>query len=566
MKSKLLLALTIASAAAFTSCSKMGPLSADNFTVTPNPLESNAGKVPATINGLFPEKYMKKKAIVTVTPVLRYEGGQAVGQPATFQGEKVEGNNQAISYRVGGNYTMKNTFDYVAPMLQSDLYLTFDAKVGKKTVNIPEVKVASGVIATSELVKRTLQSAATAYAEDNFQRIIKQKQEANIQFLVNQANIRTGELKSVSIQQFINTLKEIQADENRKALEGVEVSSYASPEGSLKFNTTLAENRGKNTKDYVNQQLSGAGLKGDVNTKYTAEDWEGFQQLVSKSNIQDKEVILRVLSMYTDPEERETQIRNISAAYTDLTKEILPQLRRARIMLNYDLIGRSDEEIQQQYKADASKLSIDELLYAVALSEETADQAAILQTAAKLYPADYRALNDLATIAYQNGDFATAQEYVNKALALNPKAAEPNVNNGLLQMLKGDIDGATQSLAKGGDAYALNEALGNLNLLKGNYAQAVTNFGKSASNSAGLALLLTKDYLAAATTLNAVASPDAMTSYLKAIISARTNNANLAIDNLKFAIEQDPTLAAYAAKDLEFAKLAGSAAFKALLK
>ncbi len=566
MKSKLLLALTIASAAAFTSCSKMGPLSADNFTVTPNPLESNAGKVPATINGLFPEKYMKKKAIVTVTPVLRYEGGQAVGQPATFQGEKVEGNNQAISYRVGGNYTMKNTFDYVAPMLQSDLYLTFDAKVGKKTVNIPEVKVASGVIATSELVKRTLQSAATAYAEDNFQRIIKQKQEANIQFLVNQANIRTGELKSVSIQQFINTLKEIQADENRKALEGVEVSSYASPEGSLKFNTTLAENRGKNTKDYVNQQLSGAGLKGDVNTKYTAEDWEGFQQLVSKSNIQDKEVILRVLSMYTDPEERETQIRNISAAYTDLTKEILPQLRRARIMLNYDLIGRSDEEIQQQYKADASKLSIDELLYAVALSEETADQAAILQTAAKLYPADYRALNDLATIAYQNGDFATAQEYVNKALALNPKAAEPNVNNGLLQMLKGDIDGATQSLAKGGDAYALNEALGNLNLLKGNYAQAVTNFGKSASNSAGLALLLTKDYLAAATTLNAVASPDAMTSYLKAIISARTNNANLAIDNLKSAIEQDPTLAAYAAKDLEFAKLAGSAAFKALLK
>lgn len=566
MKKNLSILMAVLAAAVLTSCSKMGPLSADYFTVTPNPLEANAGKVPVTINGLFPEKYMKRKAVVTVTPVLRYANGEALGEAATFQGEKVEGNNQTISYRVGGNYTMKTTFDYIDPMLKSELYLAFVAKVGKKSVSIPEVKVADGVLATSELVKRTIKSASTSYANDNFQRIIKQRQEANIQFLVNQANIRTGELKSVSVQDFLATLKDIQTDVDRKALEGIEISSYASPEGSLKFNTELANARGKNTKDYVAGELKNAGLNGTIGTKFTAEDWEGFQQLVSKSNIQDKDVILRVLSMYQDPEEREAQIRNISVAYGDLTKEILPRLRRSRIMLNYDLIGRSDEEIQQQFTQDASKLSVDELLYGVSLNEDEAAQKAVLQKTTELYPKDYRAFNNLATLAYQGGDYATAQQFVNKALAINPSAPEANVNNGLLQMLNGNTADATQSLSKGSDALGLSEALGNLNLLQGNYAQAVKNFGKDASNSAGLALLLNKDYLAAAQTLNAVATPDAMTSYLKAIISARTNNPDLAIDNLKTAIQLDPSLAQYAARDMEFVKLAGNAVFKQLVK
>lgn len=566
MYKKLYFAMTLLAAVVLTSCSKMGTLSPDYFTVTPNPLEATAGKVPATINGLFPEKFVKRNMTVTVTPVLRYANGETAGQAASFQGEKIEGNDQTISYRIGGNYTMKTVFDYIEPMQKSELYLTFAAKKGKKSISIPDVKVANGVVATAELVKRTLKSASTSYAEDNFQHIINKRQEANIEFLVNQANIRTGELKSVSVQDFLATLKDIQTDAERKALEGVEISSYASPEGSLAVNTKLAGERGKNTKDYVAQQLQSAGLKGNIDTKFTAEDWEGFQQLVAKSNIQDKEVILRVLSMYQDPEEREAQIRNISAAYGDLTKEILPRLRRSRIMLNYDLIGRSDEEIVAQFKDDASKLSVDELLYGVNLADDEAMQQAMLTKTTQLYPNDYRAYNNLATLAYQKGDYAAAQQYVDKALALNANAAEPNVNKGLLAMLNGKIDEATQALAKGSNTFATGEALGNLNLLQGNYAQAVKNFGKSASNSAGLALLLNKDYLAAATTLNAVASPDAMTSYLKAIIAARTNNNDLALDNLKSAIAQDPSLAAYAAKDLEFSKLMADAAFKQITK
>lgn len=562
MSKKISLCMTVLAAAVLSSCSKMGPLSPDYFTVTPNPLEAQAGKVPVTINGLFPEKYMKRKAVVTVTPVLRYEGGEALGQPATFQGEKVVGNNQTISYRVGGNYTMKTTYDYIDPMHKSELYLVFAATVGKKSVSIPEVKVADGVIATSELVKRTLKSASTSYAQDNFQRIIKKKQEANIQFLINQAKIRTGEIKSVSVQDFLATLKDIPVEENRKAFDGIEISSYASPDGSLDFNTKLADQRGKTTKSYVAGEMKAAGVEGNVDSKYTAEDWEGFQQLVSQSNIQDKDVIIRVLSMYNDPEEREKQIRNISAAYGDLTKEILPRLRRSRIMLRYNLIGRTDEEIMLQFNQEPAKLSVEEMLYAASMADDEEQQEKILGKMKDLYPNDYRSYNNLATLAYQRGDYAQAKQLVDKALALNANAPEANVNKGLLSMLDGNTAEATQYLSKGSNALGLNEALGNLYLLQGNNAQAVKAFGKDASNSAALAQLLNKDYLSAATTLNGVAEPDAMTSYLKAIIASRTNNADLAIDNLKTAVSLDSSLADYAAKDLEFVKLRNDAAFK----
>lgn len=562
MSKKISLCMTVLAAAVLSSCSKMGPLSPDYFTVTPNPLEAQAGKVPVTINGLFPEKYMKRKAVVTVTPVLRYEGGEALGQPATFHGEKVVGNNQTISYRVGGNYTMKTTYDYIDPMHKSELYLVFAATVGKKSVSIPEVKVADGVIATSELVKRTLKSASTSYAQDNFQRIIKKKQEANIQFLINQAKIRTGEIKSVSVQDFLATLKDIPVEENRKAFDGIEISSYASPDGSLDFNTKLADQRGKTTKSYVAGEMKAAGVEGNVDSKYTAEDWEGFQQLVSQSNIQDKDVIIRVLSMYNDPEEREKQIRNISAAYGDLTKEILPRLRRSRIMLHYNLIGRTDEEIMSQFNQEPAKLSVEEMLYAASMADDEEQQEKILGKMKDLYPNDYRSYNNLATLAYQRGDYAQAKQLVDKALALNANAPEANVNKGLLSMLDGNTAEATQYLSKGSNALGLNEALGNLYLLQGNNAQAVKAFGKDASNSAALAQLLNKDYLSAATTLNGVAEPDAMTSYLKAIIASRTNNTDLAIDNLKTAVSLDSSLADYAAKDLEFVKLRNDAAFK----
>ena len=566
MQSKLYLTLTFAAAAAMltTSCSKMGALSSDNFSINPSPLESVGGQVPVTINGRFPQKYMKKKATVTVTPVLKYQGGSAASEPATFQGEKVEGNAQTISYRVGGNYTMKANFKYVPEMEKSDLYLTFDAKKGKKTVKIPDVKIGEGVLATSELVNRTLKSAGTAFAPDAYQHVIKQKQEASIKFLIQQAKIRNSELKGVSVQQFIQTLKDIQADEERKALENIEVSAYASPDGGMNLNTKVAKNREKSTNKYVQDQLKKVRLEADVDTKYTAEDWDGFQELVSQSNIQDKEVILRVLSMYQDPEEREHQIRNLSAAFTDLAKEILPQLRRSRMTINYNLIGRSDDEIQAQYKSDASKLSVEELLYSATLTDKADEQEAIYKKTAQIYPNDYRAYNDLGTMAYANGKYSEAKDYLKKAVAAKSNAAEPNVNLGLVSLLENDLTAAQNYLSKGSGSEALGEALGNLYLKQGNYAQAVKSFGNAKSNSAALSQILTKDYMKAAETLAGVQKKDAMTSYLKAIIAARTNNNSLATDNLRDAIAQDATLADYAAKDLEFAKIQNDATFKTL--
>lgn len=566
MQSKSFLPLALASTLVLASCNKMGELTADNFTVTPSPLEAVAGQVPVTINGRFPEKYMKKKAVVTVTPVLRYAGGQATGQAATFQGEKVQGNDQEISYKVGGNYTMKNTFAYVDDMEQSELFLTFDARLGKKQVNIPEVKVADGVLSTSALLGRTAGTANTATGEDAYQYAIAQVKQAQIKYLINQAKVRTSELKSVSVQDFVKTLREIKADQKGFEIDGIEVSAYASPDGKLDFNQKLAAERQKTSTGYVKGELKKMNIETDVDAQYTAEDWEGFQQLVSESNLQDKDIILRVLSMYQDPEEREKQIRNISAAYTELADEILPELRRARLTLNYNIIGRSDDEIEDQYKEDASKLSVEELLYLASLTENAGEKENIYKTAARLYPQDYRAHNNLAELAYAKGDLAAAKGFLAQAAAQKANAAEVNANSALIALAEGKQAEAESLLAKAATARNYNEVLGNLQIAKGNYAQAAQSLAGAKTNSAALAQILNKDYSAAAQTLTGIAKPDATTDYLKAIVGARTNQTATALASLKEAIAKDPSLKARAAKDLEFITLFNDNAFRSLVK
>lgn len=566
MQNKLFLSLALASGVALTSCSKLGELSADNFTVTPSPLEAVGGEVPVTINGRFPEKYMKKKAVVTVTPVLRYANGEATGQSASFQGEKVQGNAQEISYKVGGNYTMKNTFTYVPAMQSSELYLTFDARVGKKTVKVPEVKIANGVIATSTLVSSTVLGSNTALGEDAYQYAIAKTQESQIKYLINQAKVRSSELKTVSIQDFVKMLNEIKADQKTFQLENIEISAYASPEGALDFNTKLAEKRQDTSADFVKGELKKIDLSADLDEKYTAEDWEGFKELVSASNMQDKDVILRVLSMYQDPEEREKQIRNLSAAFSELADAILPELRRARLTINYNLIGRTDDEIEAQYKEDASKLSVEELLYAATLTEDAAKKEDIYKTTTKQYPNDYRAYNNLAGLAIKKGDVAAAKNYLAQAASKKSDAAEINANKAIVALAEGNLAEAESCLSRATSAKNYNEVLGNLNIAKGNYSQAAQNLAGTNTNSAALAQLLNKDYVSAAQSLSAVAAPDAMTSYLKAVVAARNGENALALTNLKEAIAKDSKLKAYAAKDLEFAKLFNDASFQSLVK
>ena len=557
---KKLVFLSAVAVATLTSCGgKLGELSADNFKVVPNPLVAESGQVPATINGMFPEKYMAKKAVVTVTPELRFtDNGVATavkGQSATFQGEKVLGNDQSISYKVGGHYTMKANFAYQPAMQKSDLYLTFNARVGKKEVQVPAVKVATGVIATSELYRSTITSANPCTSQDAFQRVNEQKFDATIKFLIQQAELRKSELKSNSVQEFTSLLKRIAKDQEGLNINNVEISAYASPDGGVSLNEKLANKRQKNTESYVKKQMKAAKIDANLSSQYTAQDWEGFQELVKASNIQDKDVILRVLSMYQDPQEREQQIKNMSQGFRELADGILPELRRARMTINYETIGRDDDQIFAQYKEDASKLSVEELLYAASIADTDAQREDILKTTTNLYREDSRAYNNLAVLAMQKGNNAEAQKYLSMARTLDAKNAEANANMGLLALQQGDAKTAEDYISRAAGANNLAEALGNLHLAQGNYALAQQDFAGVNSNSAALAQLLNKDYARATQTLANVKNPDAMTDYLNAIVNARQGNNDAAASYLRSAIQKNPKLAQYAANDLELSKV-----------
>lgn len=555
MHNKLILLFSASSILFLSSCSKLGALSSNNFTVVPNPLETQAGKVDATITAVFPEKYMKRKAVVTVIPELRYgKGLVSTGVKNTFQGEKVKGNHQQVSYRLGGRYTLKTSFNYVPEMQQSDLYLAFEARKGKKVVKIPAVKVANGIIATSELYKQVIFVDGGCLAPDSFQRVREEKQEAGIKFLVNQANLRKSELQNNSIQEFVRMLKRINQDRERLNLRNVEVKAYASPEGGFAFNDKLANKRQTTGETYVKGQLKANKISTGIDAGYTAQDWDGFQRLVQASNIQDKDVILRVLSMYKDPQERETQIRNMSEGFRELAFAILPELRRARLIINYETIGRSDDEITAQYKQDASKLTADELLYLATLVDVN-EQAKVYETTAKLYDKDYRAYNNLAMLAIKKGDKETALRYLEQALRIDSNASEALANMGLLYLSEGNIEEAERNIARSANANTTQYAVGALALAKGNYADAEKILAEKESNLAALAQILNKNYAEAGKTLDAISSPSALTLYLHAISSARRGNKFAASSFLQDALSKDPSLKNYADKDLELSLL-----------
>ena len=555
MRKNLILTLSACSLVLMTSCSKLGKLSADNFSVTPNPLETVGGKVPATVEGQFPEKFMNKKATVTVVPELRYGNGQvAKGQAVTFQGEKVMTNHKVISYRLGGRYTMKTVFDYVPAMQKSDMYLAFDARIGNSKVNVPAIKVATGVIATAELYRKAMQQGGACLALDSFQRVIDHKQEANVKFLINQANLRSNELKNNSVREFVSMLKRINADREKLAIKNVEVQAYASPEGGFTFNDKLANKRQNVSEGYVKQQLKGTNLQTDIDAHYTAQDWEGFMKLVQASKIQDKDVILRVLSMYKDPQEREQQIRNMSEGFRELADGILPELRRSRLIINYQTIGRSDQQIKQQYAADPTKLSLEELLYAASLTNDVKAKKAIYKKTTELYDRDYRAYNNLAALALNEGDEHTANSYLSQALQANRKAPEVYANKAYINLTHGEIAEAEHNLADATEANGFNEIIGNLHIARGNYANATDELFND-NNSAALAQLLNKNYVAAEQTLKAIKQPNGLTYYLFAVLNARQGKNDTAAKYLKEALQKDPSLAEYAKNDLELAKV-----------
>ena len=561
MKKSLLFSL-IAAAVVLASCNKTLP-NPEQITVNPSPLELKGGKVNAEITGTFPQKKFAKKGVLVVTPVLKYNGQEALGEPVTYVGEKAKENGRTVKYKFGGTYSQSCSFDFVPAMKTSELYLRFEARVGKKVIEIPDLKIADGVRVTAELAQA--KDNKTATTPDKFQRVIQELTEADIKFLIQSAELRSKETKSDEMKALQAAIKDAKNAEN-KQINKIEVAGYASPDGGMDLNEKLAQNRQKAAANFLKKDLKKNKVANEIQSNITAEDWEGFRKAMENSNMQDKDLVLRVLSMYSDPEEREAQIKNLSSVYGTIAEEILPALRRSRLILTTDLIGKSDDQIMALAKNDPAQLSVEELLYAATLTNNKAEKKEIYAKAANLYN-DYRAWNSLGQLYFEDGDIAEARRCYSRALGIQPNDPDVNYNAGIAAMADGDLDKAEEYLGKAAGTKAnLSAAMGTLYTQKGDYAAAKKAYGETATNNAAVQQILDEDYAAAAKTLNNVKDPNATTAYLKAVVGARTNDVQAVYANLRSAIAQDASLKARAARDIEFAKFAEDAEFQAIVK
>lgn len=562
MKKGFLFASVVALAAILTSCG--APVSPEQINVNPSPLAVVGNKVNAEITGTFPAKKFARKATLVVTPVLKFDGQEVLGEPMTYVGEKVKDNGKTVSYAAGGTYTQSASFDFVPAMAKSELYLRFEAKKGNKVVVIPDVKVADGVITTPKLVNA--KDAKRQVTADKFQRVIQEIQEADILFLLQQSNLRSSETKNEDVKNLQAAIKEANNNE-KKAINNLEVSGYASPDGGMDLNTKLANARQANAQRFLQKQLKKDKVNATIDAKTTAEDWEGFQKAMEESNIQDKQLVLRVLSMYSDPEEREAQIKNLSSVYKTIADEVLPALRRSRMILTTDIIGKSDEEITALFKNDPAQLNIEEMLYAATLTNNNSEKQAIYKKATEMFGTDYRTWNNLGLTYFEQDNVAEARRCYQKALNIEPNNADVNYNAGVAALADGDIKQAETYLGKAaGTQGDLATAQGTLYTMKGDYKNAKTAYKQSATNNAAVQQILNEDYAGARKTLASVAEPNATTAYLSAIVGARTNDRDAVYTNLKAAVAQDASMKARAQKDIEFAKYMEDETFLAIVK
>jgi len=563
-----------------TSCASLKKMkkNADkiSYDVTPEVLEAHGGEVDLAVQGRIPEKYFVKKATVVATPVLTYEGGEKAYTPYTLQGEKVEANNKVISYNEGGSFSYNGTIPFEDAMRRSELEIRITASKGSKSLDFDPIKIADGVIATSTMAVNSPMPIIGIQKEKNttgkydptidaFQRIVPDEYMADIMYLINSSFVRGQELKKEEIDELNAYIKDA-FDAERKELKGVEVSAYASPDGELDWNTTLSQKREGTATNVVKKNLKKSKVETDLSAKYTPEDWEGFKELMEKSDIQDKELILRVLSMYSDPEVREREIRNLSGAFTDVAEEILPKLRRAKITASVDLIGKTDEEIAALADSDPSKLNQAELIYASSLTDDLNKQKAIHTSFTRIYSDDWRGYNNLGMVQIQLGDISAAESNLKKADRLDPRNPIIQNNLGAVALKNGDLNKAEELFsAASGAGKSVNYNLGLVNLMKGDYAAAVKYFGDTACPNVAIAQMLNGDNNAALRTLNSVSEETALVAYLKAVVGARTAKTSLMYSSLETAVRKDSNYKEIAKTDLEFAKYFDEAKFKSIV-
>lgn len=544
------------------------------WEVTPSVLEVHAGQVKVAVEGQIPEKYFVKKATLLVTPVLKYEGGELAYPEMKLQGESVKANDAVIAYKPGGSFKLQGALPYDAAMKMSDLEVRIVAQKGAQALDFDPIKIADGVIATSELVdesgmpvigvqKEKNTSGKYDPAIDAFQRVVPDEFLADIHYLINSAFIRGEELKAEDITAFNDYARTATAEE-RKDLKGIEVSAYASPDGDLSFNDKLSQKREATASDFLKNQLKKDSVNTEIKTKYTAEDWEGFQKLMEKSSIQDKELILRVLSMYSDPEVREREIRNLSQAFETVAEEIMPQLRRSKFIATVDLIGKTDEELLAAAQNDPKSLNQAELLHAATLTDDLAQKKAFYNSFTKQFEDDWRGFNNLGMVEVMLNDFDAASRNFEKADKLNNNNPIIQNNLGVIALKNGETDKAIELFsAASGVGPQVDYNMGIVSITRAEYEKAVRYFGECTKPNAALAKILAGDNNGALKTLEASKSESAMVDYLKAVVGARTAKESLMIESLNAAIKKDPAMKAAAKTDLEFAKYFENPGFKA---
>jgi tetratricopeptide (TPR) repeat protein len=537
-----------------------------DFKVTPNPLEVHGDIVKGEISGTFPAKYFNKKASLEITPVVVYEGGELPLPVKMLQGESVEDNNQAISYDAGGSFKHEVEFDYIDAMMKSDIELRF--VIIYKDERIPfdvPYKAGVGVIATSKLVDLT---PKPIMLKDNFQRVVSENEEAQINFVIQRSDVRRTELTKEEVKSLESFIAEVAAEE-KVELKGVNVSAYASPDGPEALNEKLSKDRGTNTEKWLGGVFKKAKVEGKpsdyVKVQTIGEDWDGFQKLVQASDIQDKELILRVLSMYSDPQVREKEIKNLSKVYMVLAEKILPELRRSKMTVNVEKIGYSDEELMEMIESkNIDGLNVEEMLYAASICQDIDTKLSIYKKAAQVHN-DFRAHNNIAFINLKNGKVAEAKTALEAASALDANNAVVKNNLGCVAMHEGNIEEA-QNLFLGATNAGpdVKYNLGIVAIVNNKYPAAVEYFAGTDSFNQGLAMLLTNKNDAAKNTFAKV--DEAKAYYGIAIVGARIGDEAMILDNLRTAVAKDASLKKHAMKDLEFRNYLQNEAFTAILQ
>lgn len=558
--------------------SKMAKMASDvQYEVLPKVLELHGDSVALKVNVTFPPKYFQKTATLEVTPVLKYEGGEVSFQSMTLQGESVQANNKVVSYDNGGTFTFESKVKFEEAMRKSELYASLKASIKDESEVLPEQKVADGVMSTALLLDN---KALAIPAADKFMRVTEDTKGATIFFVINQASIANKELKKEELAALQNYIKSV-ASNDRMEFKGVEIKAFASPDGEEALNDKLAANRMKNSDSYFKNQLKKSKIKladsVNVSTSSLAEDWDGFKTLMQESDIQDKELILRVLSMYSDPVVREREIKNIAAAYEEVADKILPQLRRSQLSVNVAVIGYSDEELKEMIANGSEDLTVEELLYAATLASDNNEKLSIYQKAAAKYGDDWRTNNNVGYINYEMGNLAEAKAAFEKAKEADASNTTVLNNLGCVAMMEGDYASANDyfSAAAGAGPQVSNNQ-GILATKQGDYEKAINLFETSRENSFNWALAKLLNYSntknsdvfdASLGILDKIEDQSsAKIPYLKAVICARKQDSEGMLNNLRAAVEKDNSLGAYAAKDIEFAQFADQAAFQEIAK